>query len=139
MDNNSLAHTRWDCSYHIVIIPKYRRKVIFGEVRKEIGEIIRKLCEYKEVELVKGSIGIDHVHMYVKIPPKLAVSRFMGYLKGKSALMIFDKHPEMVRNSNRHFWAKGYFVSTIGLDKKALEEYIKNQTDADILEDKIVP
>ena len=139
MDNNSLAHTRWECTYHIIIIPKYRRKVMFGELRKEIGEILRKLCGYKEVEVVSGSIGSDHIHMCLKIPPKLAVSQFMGYLKGKSALMIFDKHPEYKKGTNRHFWSKGYFVSTVGINKEALKEYIKNQEDADILEDKVNP
>lgn len=97
MDKSSLAHTRWDCTYHIIIIPKYRRKVMYGESRKEIGEIRRRLCEYKEVEIVSGSIGSDHIHMCLKILPKLAVSQFMGYLKGKSALMISDKYPEYRR------------------------------------------
>lgn len=95
MGGSSLAHTRWDCSYHIIFIPKFRRKVFFKEIRKEVGEILRTLCEYKNVELVKGSISADHVHMYVKIPPKLSVSEFMGYLKGKSALMVFDRFPQM--------------------------------------------
>ena len=137
MDNNSLAHTRWDCTYHIIIIPKYRRKVMYQELRQEIGEILRKLCEYKDVEVVSGSIGSDHIHMCLKIPPKLAVSQFMGYLKGKSALMIFDRHPEYKKNSNRRFWARGYFVSTVGINKEGLKEYIRNQEDADILEDKV--
>ena len=137
MDNNSLAHTRWECTYHIIIIPKYRRRVMYGELRKEIGEILRKLCGYKEVEVLSGSIGSDHIHMCLKIPPKLTISQFMGYLKGKSALMIFDKHPEYKKGTNRHFWSKAYFVSTVGLNKEALKEYIKNQEDADILEDKV--
>ena len=139
MDKNSLAHTRWECTYHIVIIPKYRRKTMYGELRKEIGEILRKLCEYKEIEVVSGSIGNDHIHMCLKIPPKLAVSQFMGYLKGKSALMIFDKYPEHKKANNRHFWARGYFVSTVGINKEVLKEYIKNQEDADIIEDKLIP
>lgn len=139
MDNNSLAHTRWECTYHIIIIPKYRRRVMYGELRKEIGEILRKLCGYKEVEVLSGSIGSDHIHMCLKIPPKLTISQFMGYLKGKSALMIFDKHPEYKKGTNRHFWSKAYFVSTVGLNKEALKEYIKNQEDADILEDKVNP
>ena len=139
MDKNSLAHTRWDCTYHIIMIPKYRRKVMYGELRKEIGEILRKLCGYKEVEVVSGSIGSDYIRMCLKIPPKLAVSQFMGYLKGKSALMVLDKHPEYKKGTNRHFWARGYFVSTVGINKEAIKEYIKNQEDADIIEDKMMP
>ena len=137
-DKNSLAHTRWDCTYHIVIIPKYRRKVMYKELRKEVGEILRKLCEYKEVEVVTGSIGVDHIHMCLKIAPKQAVSQFMGYLKGKSALMIFDKHPEL-RGANRHFWARGYFVSTVGIETELLKNYIREQEEADIIEDRLTP
>ena len=102
MGGSSLAHTRWDCNYHIIFIPKFRRKVFFKEIRKDVGEILRKLCEFKNVELVKGSISADHVHMYVKIPPKLSVSEFMGYIKGKSALMVFDRYPQMKNKSGRH-------------------------------------
>ena len=112
--------------------------MLYGEVRKEVGAILRKLCEYKEVEVVTGSIGVDHIHMCLKIPPKLAVSQFMGYLKGKSALMIFDRFPEK-RAGNRHFWARGYFVSTVGIEEAALKEYIKNQEEADIIEDRLTP
>lgn len=134
---NSLSHTRWECSYHIIFIPKYRRKVMFKERRKEIGTILRTLCEYKNVELVEASISIDHVHMYVRIPPKESVSGFMGYLKGKSALMIFDKFPELRKGQGRHFWAKGYFVTTIGIDKDVIANYIKQQEEADIIEDRV--
>lgn len=136
MGANSLSHTRWDCSYHIIFIPKFRRKVFFKEIRKEVGEILRKLCEYKNVELVKGSISVDHVHMYVKIPPKLSVSEFMGYLKGKSALMVFDRFPQMKQKSGRHLWARGYYVSTVGINKDVIREYIQKQEEADIIEDK---
>ena len=136
MGADSLSHTRWDCSYHIIFIPKYRRKVMFKEIRKDIGEILRTLCEYKNVELIQGSISADHVHMYVKIPPKLSVSEFMGYLKGKNALMIFDRYPQMKRGHGRHFWARGYYVSTVGINKDVIREYIKNQEEADIIEDK---
>ena len=111
---------------------------MYGHLRKEVGEILRKLCDYKEVEVVTGSIGVDHIHMCLKIPPKHAVSQFMGYLKGKSALMIFDKHPEM-KSGNRHFWARGYFVSTVGIETEVLKEYIKNQEEADIIEDRLTP
>jgi len=134
---NSLSHTRWDCSYHIVFIPKYRRKILYKQYREEIGVILRTLCGYKKVELVKGSVSIDHVHMYVKIPPKESVSGFMGFLKGKSALMIFDRFPEIRRGKGRHFWAKGYFVSTIGLNKEMIVKYIQEQEQADIIEDKL--
>ncbi len=139
MDNNSLAHTRWDCTYHIIIIPKYRRKVMYAVLRKEIGEILRKLCGYKQVEVVEGSISSDHIHMCLKIPPKIAVSEFMGYLKGKSALMIFDRHPEHKTGPNRHFWSKGYYVSTVGINKQVIREYIKNQEEADMIEDRVNP
>ena len=97
MNDNSIAHTRWNCTYHIVFIPKYRRKVLFGELRKDVGEILRRLCEMKDVVLIEGATQPDHVHMLVSIPPKLSVSEFMGYLKGKSTLMLFDRHPELVR------------------------------------------
>jgi putative transposase len=137
MNSNSLSHTKWDCSYHIVFIPKYRRKIIFKELRKDIGIMLRKLCEYRGVDLVEGSISSDHVHIYVKIPPKLSISVFMGYLKGKSALMIFDKFPEIKRGSGRHFWAKGYYVSTLGLNKEVILNYIKQQEEADLIEDKV--
>ena len=136
MGGSSLAHTRWDCSYHIIFIPKFRRKVFFKEIRKDVGEILRKLCEYKNVELVKGSISADHVHMYVKIPPKLSVSEFMGYIKGKSALMVFDRFPQMKNKSGCHLWARGYFVSTVGINKDVIREYIEKQEEADIIEDK---
>jgi len=136
MGGSSLAHTRWDCSYYIIFIPKFRRKVFFKEIRKEVGEILRTLCEYRNVELVKGSISADHVHMYVKIPPKLSVSEFMGYLKGKSALMVFDRFPQMKQGSGRHLWARGYFVSTVGINKDVIREYIQKQENADIIEDK---
>jgi putative transposase len=136
MGANSLSHTRWDCSYHIIFIPKYRRKIFFKDIRKEVGDILRKLCEYKNVELVKGSISADHVHIYVKIPPKLSVSEFMGYLKGKSALMVFDRFPQMKQGSGRHLWAKGYYVSTVGINKDVIREYIQKQEEADIIEDK---
>jgi len=136
MGGSSLAHTRWDCSYHIIFIPKFRRKVFFKEIRKEVGEILRTLCEYKNVELVEGSISADHVHIYVKIPPKLSVSEFMGYLKGKSALMVFDRFPQMKQGSGRHLWARGYYVSTVGINKEVIREYIKKQEEADIIEDK---
>ena len=134
MDTNSLSHTKWNCKYHIVFIPKYRRKIMYGEKREAIREILRKLCEYKKVEIIEGSVSSDHVHLCVKIPPKISVSDFMGYLKGKSALMLFDRFPEKQR-SNRHFWARGYFVDTVGRNEEQIRQYIANQTENDKLED----
>jgi len=136
-DDNSLSHTRWNCKYHIVFIPKYRRKAIYGTLRKDIGIILRQLCEYKEVEIVEGSMCIDHVHMCIRIPPKLAVSSFMGYLKGKSSLQIFERHANLkYKYGNRTFWAKGFFVSTVGLDAEKVKRYIREQEDADLMLDK---
>ena len=138
MDAKSLAHTKWDCVYHIVFIPKYRRKVMYGAIRTDIREIIRTLCGYKEVEILEGSVSTDHVHLCVKIPPKMSVSEFMGYLKGKSALMIFDKHPEYKQKQvGRHFGAKGYYVDTVGRNEEQIRTYIKNQTETDMQEDGI--
>ena len=132
-DMNSLAHTSWNCKYHIVFAPKYRRKVFFGERRAEIGKILRMLCEWKKVEIVEAEVCKDHVHMLVKIPPKIAVSSFMGYLKGKSSLMIFDKHANLkYRYGNREFWCRGYYVDTVGKNKKAIAEYIRNQLQEDL-------
>ncbi|MCJ7840913.1 IS200/IS605 family transposase [Lederbergia sp. NSJ-179] len=122
LDKSGLSHTKWNCMYHIVFIPKYRRRTMYGKLRKDVREIIRKLCECKGIEIVEGSVSIDHVHLCVKIPPKPSVSTFMGYLKGKSALMIFDRHPEYKKKGNRHFWARGYYVDTVGRN----EEVIKN-------------
>ena len=135
MDNSSLSHTKWNCTYHIIFIPKYRRKVMYGEVKEDIREIIKKLCEYKGVKIVEGSVCIDHIHICVKIPPKISVSEFMGYLKGKSALMIFDRHPEFKGKGNRHFWAVGYYVDTVGRNEEEIRKYIKNQIETDRLED----
>ena len=115
MDNQSITHTRWNCTYHIVFIPKYRRKIMYGETKRDLVEIIKKLCEMKQVALIDGRVCKDHIHMYVAIPPKMSVSEFMSYLKGKSTLMLFDRHPEYrTKWSDRHFWARGYYVSTVG-------------------------
>lgn len=128
MNNLSLSHTKWKCQYHIVFIPKYRRKVIYGRLKKDIREILRKLCEYKKVEIIEGAVCSDHIHMCVSIPPKLSVSEFLGYLKGKSALMIFDKHPELGSKWDRTFWARGYYVSTVGnITEEAIKKYISEQ------------
>ena len=131
-DTNSLAHTSWNCKYHIVFAPKYRRKVFYGQKRLEIGAILRSLCEWKEVNLVQGEVCPDHVHILVEIPPKLSVSGFMGYLKGKSSILIYQKYANMkFKYRNREFWCRGYFVDTVGKNKKAIQEYIANQIKED--------
>ncbi|MDI6453821.1 IS200/IS605 family transposase [Peloplasma aerotolerans] len=136
-DTSSLSHTKWNCQYHIVFCPKYRRKVIYGKLRSDIGRYLRRLCEYKGVEIVEAHAMSDHIHMLVKIPPKLAVSSFMGYLKGKSSLIIFDEHANLKYNyGSRHFWSEGYYVSTVGLNKKTVENYIRNQELEDQVKDK---
>ena len=128
MDEKSLSHTKWVCQYHIVICPKYRRKAIYGKLRKDIGKILRMLCEYKKVEIIEAHAMPDHIHMLVSIPPKLSVSEFIGYLKGKSTLMIFERHANLrYKYGRRVFWTKGYYVSTVGGNKKAIEKYIREQ------------
>ena len=128
----SLAHTKWNCKYHIVFAPKYRRKVFFEEKRAEIREILRELCKWKGVEIIEGEICPDHVHILVAIPPKISVSGFMGYLKGKSSLLIFQKYGNMkFAYRNREFWCRGYYVDTVGKNTKAIAEYIKHQLDED--------
>ena len=135
---NSLAHSKWNCKYHIVFAPKYRRQVIYGKIYKDIGVILRKLCEQKGVEIHEAESCKDHVHMLVSIPPKLSVAQFMGYLKGKSSLMIFDRHANLkYKYGNRHFWCRGYYVDTVGRNKKVIEEYIRNQLQEDIACDQI--
>jgi len=138
MDNKSLAHTKWNCKYHIVFAPKYRRQIIYEKIKKDIGQIIRKLCEYKGVEIIEANACKDHIHMLVSVPPKLSVSQFVGYLKGKSSLMIFDRHANLkYKYGNRKFWYKGYFVDTVGRNKKAIEQYIRNQLQEDIASDQL--
>ena len=128
MDSKSLSHTKWKCQYHIVFIPKYRRKVIYGKVKADIREILRTLCRYKKVEIIEGAVCVDHIHLCLSIPPKLAISEFMGYLKGKSALMIYDKRPELGNKFERDFWARGYYVSMIGnVDEATIRKYIREQ------------
>ena len=138
MDTNSLAHTKWNCKYHIVFAPKYRRQIIYGQLKKEIGQILRKLCEQKGIEIIEAEACPDHIHMLVSIPPKLSVSYVIGYLKGKSSLMIFDRHANLkYKYGNRHFWCKGYYVDTVGRNRKAIEQYIRNQLQEDIMTDQI--
>ncbi len=136
--SNDMAHTKWMCKYHIVFTPKYRRKIIYNQYKESIGIILRQLCNYKGVEIIEGHIMNDHIHMLVSIPPKLSVSSFMGYLKGKSALMIFDKHANLkYKFGNRHFWAEGYYVSTVGLNEATIKKYIQEQEKYDIMVDKL--
>lgn len=128
MNSSSLSHTKWKCQYHIVFIPKYRRKVLYGQVKADVREIIKKLCEYRNIEIVEGAVCSDHVHLCVSIPPKESVSSFVGYLKGKSALMIFDKHPEQTTKWSKSFWARGYYVATVGnITEDAIKKYIQEQ------------
>ena len=137
-DISSLAHSKWRCQYHIVFAPKYRRQIIYGKIKVDIGKIIRRLCEQKGVEIIEAELCPDHIHMLVSIPPSISIAQFMGYLKGKSALMIFDRHANMkYKYGNRHFWCRGYYVDTVGRNKKAIAEYIKNQLQEDIANDQI--
>lgn len=137
-DDSSLSHTKWNSKYHIVFIPKYRRKAIYGKLRADIGQILRQLCDYKNVEIIEAHAMPDHIHMLLKIPSKISVSGFMVYLKGKSVLMIFERHANLkYRYGNRHFWAKGFFVSTVGLNTKVVEDYIRNQEKEDMVQDNL--
>ena len=131
-DINSLAHTKWNCKYHVVFAPKYRRKEFYEEKRLEIGAILRELCRWKGVEIVEAEVCPDHIHMLLEIPPKMSVSGFMGFLKGKSSLMIYQKWGNMkFKYRNRQFWCRGYYVDTIGKNAKAIKEYIANQLKQD--------
>ena len=137
-DIASLSHSKWRCQYHIVFAPKYRRQEIYGKIKEDIGKILRQLCEQKGVEIIEAELCPDHIHMLVSIPPKYSVAQIMGYLKGKSSLMIFDRHANLkYKYGNRHFWCRGYYVDTVGRNKKAIEEYIRNQLQQDIAEDQI--
>ena len=136
--NYDLAHTKWMCKYHIVFTPKYRRKVIYNQLKVDIRDILKQLCSYKGVEIIEGHLMPDHIHMLVSIPPKMSVSSFMGYLKGKSALMIFDRHANLkYKFGNRHFWSEGYYVSTVGLNEATIKKYIQDQEKNDIMQDKL--
>ena len=137
-DINSLSHSKWRCKYHIVFAPKYRRREIYGDIRKDIGVILRKLCEQKKVEIVEAELCPDHIHMLVSILPNLSVSQFVGYLKGKSSLMIFDRHANLkYKYGNRHFWCRGYYVDTVGRNEKTIKEYVRNQLQEDIASDQM--
>ena len=126
------------CKYHVVFVPKYRRKIIYAQYQQSLQDIIRLLCQYKGVEILEGHMMIDHVHLLLSIPPKMSVSSFMGYLKGKSALMIFDRHANLkYKFGNRHFWSEGYYVSTVGLNEATIKKYIQDQEKNDIMQDKL--
>ena len=137
-DISSLEHTSWRYQYHIVFAPKYRRQVIYGKIKQDIGQMLRKLCEYKGVEIIEAEACKDHIHMLVSIPPKYSVSQIMGYLKGKSSLMIYEKYANMkYKYGNRHFWCRGYYVSTVGRNRRAIEQYIRNQLQEDYTDDQM--
>ena len=137
-DKNSLAHTAWNCKYHIVFAPKYRRQAVYGKIRVDIGKMLRMLCDRKGIEIIEAELCKDHIHMLVQIPPKYSVSDIVGYLKGKSSLMIFDRYANMkYKYGNRHFWCRGYFVDTVGKNEKKIAEYVRNQLQEDIVNDQV--
>ena len=138
MDSNSLSHTKWNCKYHIVFAPKYRRKVAYGKIKQDIANILSMLCKRKGVKIVEAEICPDHVHMLVEIPPSISVSYFVGYLKGKSTLMIFERHANLkYKYGNRSFWCRGYYVSTVGNNKEAVYRYVENQLKEDMMSDQL--
>ena len=137
-DNRSLAHTKWNCKYHVVFAPKYRRKIFYGEKKAEIGKILRELCSWKDVNIIEAEVCPDHIHMLIEIPPKIAVSSFMGFLKGKSSLIIHERYANLkYKHGNRSFWCRGYYVDTAGKNTKKIAEYIRNQLEEDKLHDQM--
>ena len=137
-DVDSLSHTTWRCQYHVVFAPKYRRMVVYGQIKKDIGQILRQLCEQKGIEIIEAEACPDHIHMLISFSPKYSIAYVMGYLKGKSSLMIFDRHANLkYKYGNRHFWARGYFVDTVGKNKKRIEEYIRKQLQQDQIADQL--
>jgi len=137
-DNNSLSYTKWNCKYHIVFAPKYRRKIFFGEKKTEIGQILRELCNWKQVNIIESEICPDHIHMLVEIPPKMSVSSFMGFIKEKSSLIIHVRHANLkYKHGNRSFWCRGYFLDTVGKNTKKITEYIQRQLEEDKLQDQL--
>ena len=137
-DINSLSHSKWRCKYHVVFAPKYRRQAIYGTIKQDIGKILRQLCENKGAEILEAELCKDHVHMLVSIPPSQSVAQFVGYLKGKSSLMIFDRHANLkYKYGNRHFWCRGYYVDTVGKNAEKIAEYIRNQLQEDIMNDQL--
>ena len=139
MDKNSLSHTTWECKYHLVFAPKYRRQIIYGKIKADVARILSELCKRKGIEIIEAECCRDHIHMLVRIPPKYSVSEIMGYLKGKSSLMIFERHANLkYRYGNRHFWCRGYYVDTVGKNAKKIEEYIRNQLQEDLEYDQML-
>jgi len=137
-DTNSLAHTKWNCKYHIVFAPKYRKKILYGEMKAEIGKILRELCDWKQIKIVEAEVCPDHIHMLIEIPPKMSVSSFVGFLKGKSSLMIHERHGNLkYKYGNRSFWCRGYYVDTAGKNAKKIQEYIQNQLKEDQIYDQM--
>ena len=137
-DTNSLAHTKWNCKYHIVFAPKYRRKAFYGENRAEIGKILRELCRWKEINIIEAEVCLDHIHMLIEIPPKMSIAGFVGFLKGKSSLIIFERHANLkYKYGNRTFWCRGYYVDTAGKNAARIAEYIQNQLKEDQVEDQM--
>ena len=139
MNEDSIAHTKWNCKYQIVFTPKYRRKAIYGQLKADIGKILRELCTWKEVEIIEATVMPDHIHLYVSIPPKISVGGgVVGFLKGKSTLIIFERHANLkYKYGNKHFWCRGYYVDTVGRNEKAIAEYVRNQEKEDMMEDQI--
>lgn len=136
MDNRSLSHTKWKCQYHIVFIPKYRKKILYGRVRNDVREIISTLCKYKNVDIIAGAVRMGHIHLSVAVPSKISIANFMGYLKEKSILMFYDRHPELQSKWDKAFWARGYYVETIGnITDEAVQKYIKEQAEESRKED----
>ena len=137
-DKSSIAHTAWNCKYHLVFAPKFRRQAVYGKLKQDVGKILRELCERKGVEIIEAECCKDHVHMLVQIPPKYSVAEIMGYLKGKSSLIIFDRHANLkYKYGNRHFWCRGYYVDTVGKNAKKIKEYIQNQLQEDRINDQL--
>ena len=134
---NTLSHTVWECKYHVVWVPKKRRKVIYGKLRQEIVRIMKRLCEYKGIEIVEGKACLDHIHLCLSIPPKYSVAGMVGYLKGKSSMILFEQFSKLKKNfKGHHFWARGYYVSTVGLDEGKIKKYIRDQDENESIEDR---
>ena len=137
-DTNSLSHSKWNCKYHIIFSPKYRRQAIYGKIKSDIGKILRQLCEWKGITIIEAEVCSDHIHMLIEIPPKNSVANVMGFLKGKSSIMIYSKWGNMrYKYRNREFWCRGYYVDTVGKNTKKIKEYIANQLKEDKISDQL--
>lgn len=134
---NTLSHTVWECKYHVVWVPKRRRRVIYGKLRQEVVGVLKRLCEYKKLEIIEGKACIDHIHLCLSIPPKYSVAGMIGYLKGKSSMIIFERFSKLKKNfKGHHFWARGYYVNTVGLDEGKIKKYIRDQEENELVEDR---